>query len=378
MTLELIPRNQLSPELWNKFVASHPSAWFWHTSHWLDYSRHHAAWRDGEEHSFAVFDGNRLAGVVPLLIETRDGIRQARMDQWGLPNPLFNPEGLNPRRQRSWIRRLYSLLVEQAHRHHADVLLVRSTPMTPFLHPSRYYPPEAFPELYGFFPMPNYEQILHLKDRTLTEIIDHADKGHRATMRKFLANHPVEIIDSTFPADEIDHAFARYRQTHFRDAGRQTRPDETWACQCQWIHQGHAILAQYRTEELEAYALVNIWQRTAYYQSAATWPEIKAGNTLGPILQLAILRWLIEHGIHYYSLSEYFPGPIPAFPDDNPKYYAISNFKHHFGAEPVMVPQGIRFLSATGLDYGRQLLQKVSEGLQYYGAPTAGLNHDEN
>jgi len=67
------------------------------------------------------------------------------------------------------------------------------------------------------------------------------------------------------------------QRVHQIDAGRVTRPDETWELMGAWVNRGHGLLAmandyhdQHREHSCVGYVYFDVWDGWAYYHSAAT------------------------------------------------------------------------------------------------------------
>jgi hypothetical protein len=85
--VNIVPRGSVPAEDWDGFVKAHPDGWWWHTSHWIDYS---LAWMPGSEDMSAAIlraDGS-LYSVIPLVAQ------RAVVTHGGqpLPRPLYAGE----------------------------------------------------------------------------------------------------------------------------------------------------------------------------------------------------------------------------------------------------------------------------------------------
>jgi len=147
---------------------------------------------------------------------------------------------------------------------------------------------------HGASPTLKYEQLIDLSSDTL-----HAD------LRKSYKS----LINKRSP---IDCAVDELHTIHLKEAGRETRPQETWDIQQKMIDQGQAFCL--RTEKAAALFIHN--EHVCYYGVAASQEDSH------PIIWAAIQR-AKALGCRLFSLGE------QVFSDD--KLGNISKFKRGFG-----------------------------------------------
>ncbi|MCH7878174.1 MAG: hypothetical protein IH914_02530, partial [candidate division Zixibacteria bacterium] len=54
---------------WDEFAEKSDDAWFWHTTHWMEYSQEHAGEKFVANRSFAIVENNEVLAICPLVIE---------------------------------------------------------------------------------------------------------------------------------------------------------------------------------------------------------------------------------------------------------------------------------------------------------------------
>lgn len=124
-------------------------------------------------------------------------------------------------------------------------------------------------------------------------------RSYRATIKKGMTDRNLDVTFLT-PHVYLEHAKA----LHIRQAGRQTRSDETWDLQAQWLKSGQAFgVAAWRARENSEVRMVGFaftaGDREAhyYFSGASSEPDVQH------LLQWALIRNLRENGIRRYEIG---------------------------------------------------------------------------
>jgi hypothetical protein len=294
-------RAQIEPDAWNAFVERHPHGWFWHTSHWIDYS---LAYTPGAtDRSYALLDDEGLVrGVVPLVLDPR----WARLVHGGqiTPAPLFDFA-------------IFNRSVANAASEHSAALLGGATPLPMQLHPS--VEPLGRP--------PNTVRV----DRGATYVVDLREdeariwqrirKSYKALIHRTERDYDIGVFRAPWAA-LVAHTI------HREASGHETRPDRTWALMEDWTTLGHAFvvlasrkgpLAYEVWPGADAYAYVICYKRWSYYASGA------ANKVDTHAVQWAAIKALKQSGGTFYELGH------AARPQDTEKDRGVALFKSGFG-----------------------------------------------
>ena len=130
-----------------------------------------------------------------------------------------------------------------------------------------------------------------------------------------------------------EEVFLKYRDIHFKAAGRKTRPDKTWEIMYDWICNDLSVLAlTYKDNVTISAQLVNTFNHKAYYQSGATLPEFQRETGIGHLAQWQIIKYLKINNFSHYELGwNWYPNISGEVADS--KMLGISRFKAGFGAD---------------------------------------------
>lgn len=298
--MRFVDRLDVDPDDWNDFVARHPHGWFWHTTHWLDYSAAYSP--DAVDHSFAVLgddDAGPLQAVVPLLV-TVDG--QQVCGGQVTPMPLFDPAAL-------------SLGIARDVRQHVRLRAgVSGLPIQ--IHPSRGVP--------GTPPPDNVRMNV---GRTFVADLREDEAAIWARLRKSYKNliHRGEKQYQLRVGTDAQ-LLTEYHHLHVDAVGRETRPPRTWAAMAQWLIDGHGIvvLADDANGFVRAGAYVIVYKDWGYYASGASLAE-----NAQHLVQWAAIKALKARGTAFYELGRV------ARPADGSKAQGIAHFKAGFGGGTV-------------------------------------------
>ncbi|MCL5958551.1 MAG: GNAT family N-acetyltransferase [Chloroflexi bacterium] len=336
--MHVIPLTPEQYENWDAFCSSCPEAWFWHTSHYLQYQLHYRRDYRPIPLSFAVADENgEWLAAVPLLLEhhpAADGTEWKELST-GIGSrdfPLM--KGVLGRRQEKKVAKFIAGAVDElARQHRVARVAFRCNPLT-LAGPDS---PASLALLEaGFQFVARHSQVLDLnetRERLWADIRKSYQSLINASIKKGMKVHFL-TGDGCSMKDIVE-----YRLLHAKDAGRVTRPDETFDLQLQWARAGRAVLARASLSDghTAGFAYILCFNHKAYYMSACTDPDVEDEHRIGHSIQWKVIEWLCHEGFDSYETGDQHLAPNLYY-DVTPKDVSISLFKRGLGGRTVLVP----------------------------------------
>jgi hypothetical protein len=339
---------------WDAFCASSPSAWFWHTTAWRDYTLAYSPDLGTRSLAFAVLDGSAPVAVVPLTLEQTEGGPVFTFGGGACWAPALAPQ-LAPAQGQAVLRRALDHVEELA----AENAVVRAAFLVSPLVPDaagtglRW---AAAAVRAGYLDTTRVSQVVDLTAGE-DELLRAMSKGHRADVKR--AGRTIEVDVAAATDDEM---FTAYQQMHQRAAGRVTRPQRTFDLMREWLSSGHAVLfAGRRDDHFLGFSYILRYRNGAYYASAANDPD-ESGHPVGHALQWRAMTWLRKNGVTTYELGAQPFGLVP-HDEASEKELAIARFKRGFGGIPVPVFGGERYWGADALTAVRDRLERFTARL---------------
>ena len=127
------------------------------------------------------------------------------------------------------------------------------------------------------------------------EMLARMRKTRRADIRKAMREMQCDIVDKP------GVAFAHYQRLHELDAGRKTRPQETFDLMNEWLGTYGLLFLALRDEEYIGAAYFAVYGEGAYYFSAARLPGAK--GPIGPFLLWKAMTHLVFRGYRWLDLG---------------------------------------------------------------------------
>lgn len=326
---------------WNEFCYDSTTAWFQHTTFWIELILNMSFEKSSKNHSFGVYENNRLVAVVPLVrvsMHGGDKIVYSYSMSSGIPIPYpafinYIGENLLKKAKKAIFEKIFSI-------NNVDYMTFYVHPLTDTVLNKEILtnPLPAF----GFHDTTISTNILKL-DKREEVLFRNIRKGHKSDIKTAIKNdNKVEFINS-YNFDE--GKFQIYRNIHFQAAGRQTRPDETWECMKNWVKDGYSMLGLLKKNDVYiAVAFINTYKYKAYYQSGATLPVYEGIKGIGTLLQWEIIKYLKMNGFTHYELGWNWYANISQEVADE-KMLGISRFKAGFGADKYPLFRGEYFIN---------------------------------
>lgn len=320
--MKILSREEIDPETWNVFCDSHPGAWWWWRSEYLDYQ----IARGSKDLSFGILDADRLVAICPLMLEEKtvcemhpDGEgashwQERSFTMEGYPGPW--PKHENTRTGRFVLQQVESL----AREHRVSHLAWRQSPFEATRVSAGIV--EIIDEKMSSVPcLTGISWHTQVLDLTQSEADLHAGlrKSYQALINA--ANRSHEIV-----ADSTGMLMEPFRLLHREKSGRETRPKATWDMQVEWCRQGNGLVVAAKLGGVwDAFSYWVIYKNCAYYGSSTA----VSRNIMHACVWRAMLELKargvesLEMGWIDYDMSE--------------KGLGISAFKRGFGGEAVPV-----------------------------------------
>jgi hypothetical protein len=346
---------------WNRFCLESGEGWFWHTSHWLEYTLHYRPNLQPQSLSFFVRHNGRTVAICPLVLETYPGDTAPVVEfSYGGdcgPAPAV-ADGLSGKIRKAVTQTVFANVDALAAAHRVERASFRWSPPAPSFWQAA--TPAANPLLrHGFSDISLATQVLDLALEE-QELLRDMRKGHRADITRASKLLQTEVLDHHTVTFE---RFEEYRHLHAKAAGRVTRPLETFQMMHDWIGQGLAILCRATLKNrLVGAALISVFKDGAYYSSSCEDPEYNE-LPIGHILQWEAIRWLKRYGVRRYEIGLQVYSS-QAHMTVSEKETKIAFFKRGFGGSSVPFWRGEKFYSKDYyLQVATRRMQQYANGL---------------
>jgi hypothetical protein len=350
--VEIVPFMNIGIGPWDDFCQKSDDAWFFHTSHLLEYTLAYRPDLQGQNCSFAVVEQGVILAVCPLILECADygGITFNEFAYAGEPCPApAVRNGLQKKKRGN----VLDLVFQQIDQTAQDTGVGRSA-MRFYASSNSYADSQSIPlnfmVQYGYLENSLFTQLL---DLTCDEdvILKSMRKGHKHCVKQAQNFFDLVIYDERTISPEV---FAAYQALHAKAAGRVTRSQSTFDFMFKWIKEGMAVLGSARAdEEFIGFALAFAFKEGGLYASACNDPEFD-GRSIGQGIQWGLIRYLKERGIKHYDMGLQFWGSQLHYSPD-PKAIAISSFKRGFGGTTIPIFFGEKY-------YDESLFRRIMGG----------------
>jgi hypothetical protein len=340
---------------WDQFCSQERTAWFWHTTDWLQYTLAYQPALESVSLSFFVTSGTQVVAIAPLLLEkqeTNDGVRYELSFGGGpAPAPALSSQ-LSSEKRAELFTLICRRIDDLARQYNAVRVRMQTSPLCWL---NEWERGQAEFDRYGYVATPLATQVVALA-QGFPSLLQHMRKGHIYDVKRGIKHFDVTCYDAERITEEI---FARYRLLHAQAAGRVTRPLQTFELMRQWIQEGKALLLGASKDGGDVgWIYLFIYKGKAYYGSACNHPEWRR-QPVGHALQGCALQWLAAHGYAWYELGLQQFGPL-LYDLPTEKELAIASFKRGFGGATVPLYRWEKF-------YEREFFLRTShERIQRY------------
>jgi hypothetical protein len=323
---------------WNDFCFKSGDAWFWHTTHWMNYVASYKPEYHPAQASFLVTENKRIIALCPLMLETHDDRKEFSFSAFAVPSPALADEMGNRQRKKA-LDFIFEYIDSRAKDLGIQKVSFRSSPLARDCSGAKSNPMNYL-RRYGYLDAAFNTQLLDISPDP-GHLKSDVRKGH-----KYDINRASKLMDArVYDAATIDRAtFDCYCMLHHKDAGGITRPPVTFDMMFDWIKKGHAILVGVMLkgkDQFVGFSYHILYKSGAYYASACSDPDCGSMPIAHFILWESI-RWLHDNGFRSFEIGWQFYGSEFHY-QTSPKEHQISKFKRGFGGDQVSQAVGEKY-----------------------------------
>jgi hypothetical protein len=309
MLTTVASRASLDPAQWNDAVDRHQLGWWWHTTHWLDYSLAYTPGAVDESFVLRARSGEILA-LVPLIIAP-DG--KLVMGGQTTPAPLLHL--------------MDAEVGEAAEREARRRSGTGHLPLPIQLRPG---PPPLGQAPQGISMHSVATYVVDLK-ASEQDIWKHIRKSYKSLIHKAEKDYHLAVYGASVATWAVECA----HRLHVACAGGEMRAPLTWTLMTDWVANGSAVVAiaspsanqspeNQSPQQPVGYAYAIRYKRWAYYASGGS-----LVNDVQHGLQWELIKALRADGRTAYELG--YGAGLRASEKDK----GIAHFKAGFGATPL-------------------------------------------
>lgn len=289
--------DELFVEKWNQFLDEYPRYSFRYNIETLEY---YTAFlnRECNINSFVLVtpDGSPVA-ACPLVFVDFDGEKYASInDRLPLGAPLFN-QGLSEKQLRRSFDKMKEVLFSLFQKEGVKRWYCKAEAITFGLDGLE----DTFPAHAGALDASIHHHIIDINVSEEKLKLQLREKA-RHEINHGLRCYEFKVYDKdTFNHEEIGE---RYRQLHYKAAGKVTRPLETFTKMNDWILNGNALMYEQTYEgQTVNMTIMALGKNAAYGASTANDREFQAPVPMMQSMMWYIFRDLKERGIEFYDVG---------------------------------------------------------------------------
>lgn len=328
--IEKLAKDKLTA--WDNFCLASDEAWFWHTSGWLDYTLNYKPELNTRDFSFLVYKQDKIVAIIPLTIEDyeKNGriAREFSFGGYAIPAPALANDLDKIEKDRTERSVIYDLIYKEidrlAEENEIKKAWFRQTPLAP----ANLAKKNCHNQLmkYGFIDVSLNTQLIDLR-KSQGDLWKNLRRNHRRNIKK-ADKFNTAIYDQTNISADI---FKAYKTLHYKAAGRQTRPDKTFALMYNWLRNGAAFLVAVEFQDkVIGFEYYSIYKNNVYGFSAANNPEYEQDYPIRHLLEWQAILWMKQQKFGFYEIGlQQYGATLFDLPDK--KQLDICHFKKGFG-----------------------------------------------
>jgi len=345
--MEIVPFSDDIAAKWDKLVAASPDGFALALSAWRAVMLGVPKW-EIRDYSFAVSDGNRLLGVMPLQYCPAENMMSST--GWGASGPVA-AKHLGHKQRRKVLAAMLDYAEQKARECYAGEF---SFSLPPVASASLDAPWGVNPYCeFGFHDVSGISRIVDLSQPEKYLWRACSETGRHAVARARDAGYAVTLGDWQA---ELDNFYALHQETYIR-THVPPLPREYFAGIAEYMASGgNALLWVCRDMAGHAVAYHNsvIFQDRGLYHAGCS-ASAKSADGINYLLFWEALCGLKQRGIRWYDCSEVFP----QVDDPGDKRYGLTVFKSKFGGENHRYFKCYKRLPRTFLGSGKHALAGV-------------------
>lgn len=351
MNFEIMPLTKERYDEWNRFCLESDSAWFRHTTWFLEYVQNCRFDKKSKNLSFGIYCDNNLSAIAPLIMQTiyaEPELFEFAIGDTNTPFPAFD-NSLHPNNKKDIVKIIFQEIDRLAKENNVVYAKFFIDPLTEEILDNR----QRINHLprFGYHDTSLSTNIISLS-LPEEELFGNIRKGHKADIKTATKNG--FVVDILSQENISAQCFQIYKNLHLLAAGRKTRPDESWDNMFEFINKGYSILALAKEPNNNQYVagtFIITYKGKAYYGSGAIHPEFEKIRGVGHLLHWEAIKYLKKRRCNYYETGwNYYPAISQEVASE--KELNISLFKAGFGGEAFPLFRGEKF-------YSREYLAKT-------------------
>lgn len=320
---------------WDRFCHRNSDAWFWHTTDWLEYQLSYNEDINAESLSLHLTYAKEIQGICPLVLTDDGGHRELSFGGAYGPAPVVGDETRGINRETA-TQRLFEEIERLARNH--DVARVAFTG-SPLALAERRTTRCANPfRAHGYLDTSVNTRLVEVSQPT-DDLWDGLRESYQDEIEATKSKIAVNVFEQSTASREI---FDSYQELHRKDAGRQTRPQQTFEMMYDWLTDGRAFLVgATRNGSFIEFAYFLQFKDNVYYASAASDPEV-TGLSSGHCVLWTAIEWMSDQGHIFCDLgNQYYTQQVIS--PSNEKERDISFYKRGFGGSDASRFRGEKF-----------------------------------
>lgn len=334
--MEIVNLTKETYKEWDDFCLVSDDAWFWHTSHWLEYTLRIEEHNRSESKSFFVRKDGVIIAICPLLLEEQNGVKEFSLNHYYGFMPAF-ANHLTQKEHAAVMKVTFGQIDFLAKENQIKKAMMRGAVLNPSFLETHEQSSNTLMK-FGFLDTSLNTQVIEVR-RPLEVLKKEMRHGHASDIQKASKLVQVEICDAGNITKEVSDA---YRALHRKAAGRETRTAATFDMMHEWIKNGWAFLVGAKKDGVFiSFSYFFIFKKGVYYGSSCN--DRETGNVpASHLIQWKAIEWMHAHEVAFYEIGwQYFSLTLSDFPDD--KHLNISKFMRGFGGFTVPVFLGEKY-----------------------------------
>jgi len=288
-----------------------------------------------EDLSFAAMEGGSCVAIAPLFLEEADGRRQFTYGGSWLRSPICSSQDAE--------KKVFERIDKLAQESGVGKAMMMVEPSWWLQAEDKYNRLQK----HGFLDASISTNVIDLAppEDALLRRMRH---GHESVIKSRMKDFLLTVVDHKNPDFNLHE---QYRQTHHKDAGRVTRPMESFSLQFDTVKADEAALfCLDHKGKKAAFAYFYHGKTSAYYGSAAMDPDFTESNGAYHWLMWEAIRYYKKRGLKHLETGWQQFGP-QIFDQPSEKDISISLFKRGFGGANIPLMRGVKY-------YDKALLEK--------------------
>lgn len=342
MKLKIIYYKDVDKREWDEWVGRIGETNYQHSWNYINFLSKFLNIK--ENCSFACFDENmELLAVCPLAIAFNEKDKYFEISFGGSAAPVPALAEHDPGPRRKILDEIFAVILSCVKKYDAKKIKMAWNPLTEYACSSagNQYSFELLRYQMHYLVNNTVVADLRMPEEKLFSLVGKYHRRHiQRGKKKGLA---VRIFDSGNNTEELKKYFKKFQESHYKSAGRMTRPQETWDAMLKTVYDGEASLfATFVKDEPISYLYCGEFKFTASGWSQVNIDEYEKEYCPRHILEWEAMLFYKKKGLKYYEIGERYYGP-QLFYIPTEKEISICVFKERYGGTLLPTIQWIGY-----------------------------------